>query len=434
MSEHEPPGPARAASASPASVSKRGSPDRPHAEDLRGVLRLAVAATRGVTGIVEEMHQIIGSGPALLGRPLELPTKLATTVAYGAIHGITAGVGRALDQLLTASAPLLGSSTAGPQREAVRSALGGILGDTLAATGNPLAIEMSLRRGGKPVALEAEALGAALEDERATASGLRTMPAAAAGGKLAVLIHGLCLNDLHWGRRSHDHGRVLRELGYVPLYLHYNSGLHISQNGEQLSALLEQLVAAWPVPVEELALVGHSMGGLVARSAGLHGERSGAAWRQALRTLVCLGSPHHGAPLERGGNWIDVLLGIFEPSRPLARLGQLRSAGITDLRYGNVLPEHWQGRDRFAFGDDERAVTSLPEGVRCFAVAARLSRHGVPLLGDGLVPVDSALGRHSKETHTLAFPEAHQLLIEGAGHLELLEHDEVASALRGWLG
>jgi pimeloyl-ACP methyl ester carboxylesterase len=411
-----------------------GAPEvRVHAEDLRGVVRLAVAATRGVTGIVEEMHQIIGSGPAILGRPLAVPTRLATAATYGTIHGITAGIGKLLDQSLSFVSPVLGSSKIGPQREAIRSLLGGIVGDMLAETGNPLTIPMRLRSGGRALPMEAEALRALLGAERA-ASGKRTSEAAGPGGKLAVLIHGLCLNDRHWNRRGRDPGAVLRELGYVPLYLHYNSGLHISQNGEQLAGLLEQLVAAWPEPVAELALIGHSMGGLVARSASAHAERSGHGWRRALRALVCLGSPHHGAPLERGGNWIDVLLGVFEPSRPLARLGQLRSAGVTDLRFGNVLPEHWQGLDRFAFGGDDRIEAPLPEGVRCFAVAAQLFRRGVALLGDGLVPVDSALGRHGKLAHTLAFPEAHQLLIEGAGHIELLDHPEVAAALRRWLG
>ncbi len=394
---------------------------RRNAEDLRGAARLAVAATRGVVDIVEEMHLVIGGGPSFLGRPLAGPTRLATAATYAAIRGVTAGVGAALDQSLAALAPLLGSSEAGPQRDVARAVLNGVLGDTLEATGNPLAIEMSLRRGGRALPLEAEALRAELPE---------------AGGKLVVLVHGSCMNDRQWLRRGHDHGAALaRELGLEPLYLHYNSGLHISQNGTRLAALLEQLVAAWPHPIEELTLIGHSMGGLVSRSACLQAERAGHQWRGLLRSLVCLGSPHHGAPLERGGNWVDILLGVFAPSRPLARLGRLRSAGVTDLRFGNLLDEHWQGRDRFARGGDERVPAPLPEGVRCFAVAAELARRPrARAIGDGLVPVDSALGVHATQLAlNLDFPKEHQRLITRAGHLDLLDHPEVYAALRGWL-
>ena len=185
-----------------------------------------------------------------------------------------------------------------------------------------------------------------------------------------MLAHGLCLNDLQWNRRGHDHGAALaRDLGYTPVYLHYNTGLHISTNGRQLAEALEALVAQWPVPLEEFALVAHSMGGLVARSACHYGALAAHAWPRRLGTLVFLGTPHHGAPMERGGNWIDTLLEISPYTAPFARLGKIRSAGITDLRYGNLADEDWHGRDRFARGDRRRFVP-LPDGVRCFAIGA----------------------------------------------------------------
>lgn len=401
---------------------------RKNAEDLRGAARLAVAATRGVVGIVEEMHRVIGSGPSWLGKPLALPAELVTAVSYGAVRGVAGGVGLALDAGLAALAPLLGSSDQGPQREAAQAVLNGVLGDFLEETDNPLAISMSLRRGGLALPLDGETLRQRLP---------QAVQEGGAGGKLAVLVHGLCMNDLLWRRRGHDHGELLaRRLGYTPVYLHYNSGRHVSQNAEGFSALLERLVAAWPVPIEELAIVGHSMGGLVARGACRSAEREGHAWRGKLRALVCLGTPHHGAPLERGGKWVQVLLGAFSPSRPLVRLGQLRSAGITDLHFGNVIEEHWRGRDRFALEEDQRAPVPLPEGVRCFAAAARLARRpGAKLIGDGLVPVSSALGEHAHGgERTLAFPAEHQLLVERAGHLDLLDHPEVSAALCRWLG
>jgi pimeloyl-ACP methyl ester carboxylesterase len=360
-------------------------------DQLRGATRLAVEATRSVTNLVETMHHTIGGGPEVLGRPLEGVTKLLTAPTYGAIRGVTKVVGAGLDLALARLEPLL--DQAGAERGAVLAALNGVLGDYLAQTHNPLAIEMELRRDAVAVDLQPEALRAAFPE----------------GNRLLVLVHGSSMEDTQWLRKGHHHGAALAaELGRVPLALRYNSGLHVSQNGRALAALLEQLVAAWPRPVEELTLVGHSMGGLVARSACHLAEQEAHRWRKLLRALATLGTPHHGAPLERGGNWVDVLLGMSRYSAPLASLGQLRSAGVTDLRFGNVLDADWEGRDRFAQGADPRTVLSLPAGVACFALAGTLATAPSPSPpGDGLVPVDSALGRHPQPERTLAFGEAH---------------------------
>jgi pimeloyl-ACP methyl ester carboxylesterase len=393
---------------------------RNHVDDLRGASRLAIDATKSVTDLVEAMHRTIGAGPALLGRPLDGPTRLFTGLVYKSIRGVTQLVGASIDVALAQLAPLLGESIPGPEREAMLAVLNGVLGDYLDETGNPLAIPMGLRRDGHAMALEPQGLRAALPN---------------ATGKLVVLVHGSCMHDQQWLRLGHDHGAALaRDLGYTPLYLHYNSGLHISTNGRTLAALLEELVAAWPVPLHELVLVGHSMGGLVSRSACRAGETAGHGWRKKLRALVCLGSPHHGAGLERGGNWIDVLLGVSRYSAPFARLGQVRSAGVTDLRFGNVLDEHWEGRDRFAPGRDRRSALALPDGVACYAVAATTATHPSSRLpGDGLVSVDSALGRHARAELTLAFPATHQWIGFGMGHLDLLSRPEVYDTIRRWL-
>ncbi|HWL86791.1 MAG TPA: hypothetical protein VNO21_13365, partial [Polyangiaceae bacterium] len=220
--------------------------------------------------------------------------------------------------------------------------------------------------------------------------------------------------------------------------LHYNSGLHISTNGRAFADLLEGALSAWPVPVDELVLLGHSMGGLVARSACHYGEVARHVWRSKLRSLICLGSPHHGAPLERGGHWVHVLLGISRYSAALARLARIRSSGVTDLRFGNVLDEHWEGRDRFAHAKDLRTPLKLPDGVACYAIAATTAPKAAALgdaklPGDGLVPVDSALGRHEKPELTLAFPETHQSIAYGTGHLDLLHRAEVHATLASWL-
>jgi pimeloyl-ACP methyl ester carboxylesterase len=279
---------------------------------------------------------------------------------------------------------------------------------------------MSLRSGGQALSLDASALRASFPS---------------ATGKLLVLVHGSCMADRGWLRKGHDHGAALaRDLGYTPVYLHYNSGLHISDNGRAFAALLEQLCSAWPVPITELCLLGHSMGGLVARSACHVAETNGLGWRPLLRKLVCLGTPHHGSPVERGGSLVHALIGISRYSAPIARLAQIRSAGVTDLRFGYVSEEHWQGSDRFARGKDQRRALALPAGVDCFAMAASVaSDPRASLPGDGLVPVDSALGRHAQPELTLQFPEAHTWVALGTGHLDLLDRPSVYQKLEEWL-
>ena len=135
-----------------------------------------------------------------------------------------------------------------------------------------------------------------------------------------------------------------RDLGFTPVYLHYNSGLHVSTNGRALAQQLERLVAQWPRPLERLVLLGHSMGGLLARSALYYGTQAGHRWPARLDDLVFLGTPHHGAPLERAGHWVDLVLGATPYAAPFARLGQVRSAGITDLRHGNLMDGDWVDR------------------------------------------------------------------------------------------
>ncbi len=393
---------------------------RNHIHDLRGASRLAVEATAGVTDLVEAMHHAIAGGAALIGRPLEAVARLFTAPAYRSIRAVTKLVGAGIDLALGKLAPALGESAPGPEREAVMAVLNGVLGDYLSETRNPLAIEMSLRHCGQPLPLERVELQAALPH---------------AGRKLLLLVHGSSMNDLQWNQNGHDHGAALaRDLGYTPVYLHYNSGLHISTNGHALAALLERLVAAWPAPPAELAIVAHSMGGLVARSACHAGEVASHAWRSALRKLVLLGTPNHGTPLERGGSWVHLLLGISRYSAPFARLARIRSAGVTDLRFGNVLDEHWQGHDRFAVRGDTRKPLPLPAGVACYTIAASAAPEaGGKIPGDGLVTVDSALGRHREPELTLAFPEAHQWIGVGMKHLDLLGRAEVYSKLASWL-
>jgi pimeloyl-ACP methyl ester carboxylesterase len=309
------------------------------------------------------------------------------------------------------------------RREAALALLNGVVGDHLADTTNPLALTMRLRRDGKALRLERGALGEAFPD---------------ATGKLVVLVHGLCMSDLQWMRQNHDHGAALaRDFGFTPVYLSYNSGLHVSTNGRDFADALEALVAAWPVEIEDFVIIGHSMGGLVARSACLHAEAAGHAWRGKLGKLVFLGTPHHGAPLERVGNWVDVIIAKTPYAAAFGRLGKMRSAGVTDLRYGNLLDEDWRGRDRFASEPDPRRPAPLPQGVNCYAIAATAAT--TPghikdrLIGDGLVPVMSALGRHNDSARDLKFASDRQWVAKETGHLNLLSRRDVYERIARWV-
>jgi pimeloyl-ACP methyl ester carboxylesterase len=391
--------------------------------DLHGISRITVDAITGIVNLVEAIHLNIASTPRPLGAPKQGRTKGITGLVYRSIHGVIGVVGLALDRLLRKLVPQLGEGSAWPGRDALLSALNGVLGDYLSASGNPLAIRMCVRRDGRPLVIESAALAT-------------TFPSP--GSRLLVLLHGLCMNDLEWNRKGHDHGTALaRDLGYTPAYLLYNSGLHISVNGRECARIVETLVQAWPVPLEELVFIGHSMGGLVARSACHYGAAVRHAWVRRLDKIVFLGTPHHGAPLERGGNWVDLLLGISPYVAPFARLGKIRSAGITDLRYGNLADEDWEGRDRFAHTGDLRLAVPLPDGVACYSVAATTGKRAGDLadrlMGDGIVPLMSALGRHENPALALPIPATREWVGHGINHLDLLNEADVYAQIRRWL-
>jgi pimeloyl-ACP methyl ester carboxylesterase len=394
--------------------------------DLRGISRLAIDAVTGVTQLVEAVHANIARLPGPIDAPSEARTTGITGLVYRSIGGVTRLVGSGIDVALAQLAPLVDALPETPQipgREPLLAVLNGVLGDYLEASGNSLAIAMRLRRDGKPLALQRDALAAAIPH---------------ATGRLVVLIHGLCMGDLGWSRDGHDHGQKLdHELGCTPVYLHYNTGRHVSTNGRDASALLEELVEQWPVPVDELTILGHSMGGLIARSACHYAQAEGRKWPTSLRRLIMLGTPHHGAPLERIGNLVDLVLGASPYTAAFSKLGKVRSAGITDLRYGNVVDEDWAGRDRFAHGIDRRHPVPLPPGVACYAIAGTAGRQpyspGAHLLGDGLVQMASALGHHEDPARELGIPEARQWVAIHVRHLELLSDAGVYERIRQWM-
>ncbi|KQV79199.1 permease [Massilia sp. Root351] len=412
--------PAKPAKAAPAARVRPVAPSgSSRVADLIGATRLAASAVGGVAELAETLHMaVLGNIAAPVGRPLAR----ASALVYRSVRGVAGLAGGGLERTLARLQPLLGERSGWSGREAVLAALNGVLGDQLARDNNPLAIPMQLRRAGVLLALP-DAPGAA---------------ATAWSSRVLVLAHGLCMNDLQWRRNSHDHGALLeRERGYTPVYLHYNTGRHISENGDEFAHKLEALLAQWPVPVAELVIVGHSMGGLVARSACHYGAQAGHRWLARLSKLVFLGSPHHGAPLERGGNWVHLLTELTPYTAPFTRLAKLRSAGITDLRHGSLLDDDWAGRDRFAHGGAPPAPVPLPAGVACYAVAATIGKDADQLsgrlAGDGLVPLASALGRHPDPQRSLDIPAERQATVYGVNHMELLDAPQVAMHLLAWL-
>jgi pimeloyl-ACP methyl ester carboxylesterase len=243
------------------------------------------------------------------------------------------------------------------------------------------------------------------------------------------------MSDLGWTRDGHNHGlRLARECGFAPVYLFYNSGRHVSTNGREFADQLERLLTEWPVPVRELVIVGHSMGGLVARSACHHAGEAGQAWLSRLSKLMFLGTPHHGAPLERAGNWLHRVMDLSPYVAPFTRLSKLRSDGITDLRHGNLLDADWADVGRFERGD-HRTPVPLPAGVEAFAIASTAGSATLAgsLLGDGLVPVDSALGRHRQPRRDLGLPADHRWVGKAIHHLDQLSSPEVYRRLLYWL-
>jgi pimeloyl-ACP methyl ester carboxylesterase len=199
---------------------------------------------------------------------------------------------------------------------------------------------------------------------------------------------------------------------------------------------MEALVCAWPHPIEQLTIIGHSTGGLVARSACHYATLAGHAWPKRLGHLVFLGTPHFGAPLARAGTWADYLAGISPYTAPFARLGKVRSAGIKDLHHGNLRDEDWDAPATESLRV-ARSPLPLPRRVRCYAVAAskqqRPTSSRTKTRGDGLVPVNSALGLHRDPALNLALPAAHRRIGYGMGHLDLLRGSDVYQQLRGWL-
>jgi hypothetical protein len=371
-----------------------------------------------LTERIHETHVSIAArsfaavGPA--GVPVRVVHDAIAGVAYGAVRGGIRAAGR-VGGVVAAVTPLAADPRLfGRQAGMVEGAVCGIYGDHLQRHHPHLAVPMAIRSGGRDVGVERAALGDAYPNARA---------------RLAVFLHGLCETENGWGRPAQDDDaagtygdRLRRQLDLTPLFIRYNSGLRVAENGARLAALLEELVASWPVDVEELDLIGHSMGGLVIRSACDIGASRPMHWVPLLRHCVYLGTPHHGAPLERGVDTLAATLRVVPETRVIAGLLDVRSAGIKDLRFG--------------YGGEMQNDRSLLATARHHAVAASVGdTPGHPLsriIGDLLVPRASAFGE-GRGGAALGLEETDRRHVGRASHFRLLDHPVVAELLREWL-
>jgi len=295
--------------------------------------------------------------------------------------------------------------------ERFRSVVNGLIGDTLEEEKSPLAIPMRL--SGK-----------------------------ARGKKLCILVHGLFDTAATWKfpkKPAQDYGSLLeKNLGYAPLYLSYNTGLHISSNGQAFSKLLSQACEENPGRVREIIFIGHSMGGLVLRSACHHWQKHHAPWVKQVKKIFFLGTPHLGSDWEKLGHMVTVILkAIPNPwTFGIASLGNKRSAGIQDLRFGYLLDEDWQGLKKNAFWHDNRHPVPLLPRVDYYSIISLLAKDARNFLseyfGDGLVPVRSAAGKSFLKSKSLAFLPKHSRVFRGFSHTQVTHDDKVYRQIQKW--
>jgi triacylglycerol lipase len=300
--------------------------------------------------------------------------------------------------------------------ETTEAALNAVLGDYLETRSSPLATGMAFYHCGTPLALAAESF----QDAKTSLS-----------SRIAILVHGMAQTEACWSFTADvttSYGSLLRdEFGFSPFFLRYNTGRRVAHNGRDLALLLEKLVEALPIAVDDITLIGHSMGGLLIRSACHYADELGLAWIHKARRAFYLGTPHLGSPLEKGGLLVSNALGAI--NHPVVRLihdvANLRSAGVKDLGHGRLLGDG---------GDDEPRSVPLRAQMDHYLVAGTLAKredHFISrVLGDSLVRVPSAVdpGRRA------GLPEGNMAILPGVHHMMLAHCPDVYLRIRDWLG
>ncbi|HIF9240154.1 TPA: alpha/beta hydrolase [Photobacterium damselae] len=309
----------------------------------------------------------------------------------------------------------------------VLAAFNGMMGDKLAARNSPYAITMTLTDQDQVLSDQTNVLSKQYPN---------------LSNKVVVCVHGWCMSDKQWLYQQHDHGQALKAYGYSPIYLNYNTGKHISLNGEEFAFRLEKLLQAWPVAIEELVIIGHSMGGLVTRSACYYAKEHQLNWLSQLTSFITLGTPHNGAPLAEMANWIDDNVKQKATFKLLNQLADIRSDGTRDLSCGYIIHQDWtQDRDpkldKYLPPNPPKKRAELPEHVQCYAIASCVTSRRVDqqlhLIGDGLVPVTSAWGMSESGLVGLGYGESHRFLAEKVTHLGLLSSPLVLNQIVNWL-
>ena len=394
---------------------------RDHASTLDAAALAADYAEDLIVGTVREVHgavagRIHGINDRINGGGPTVSHRLHDGISKAVYGGIRVGFRAGSSGLRAASRAGLGADMEATSKgRFVRAAVNGLIGDRLRDEGSNFVFDMGARVDGRDVVLDRQGVAAAYPG---------------AGRDLVVFVHGLSENEAYWNRAARprtearrerpekrSYGDRLTEDGWTPVYLRVNTGLPIAENGVAMAALIDRLVQCWPVDVRRIALVGHSMGGLIMRAACAVTTDSDSPWTDLVTDLVCLGTPHLGAPLERVVNKGVSAMGRLPEAAPFGRILEYRSVGILDLRHG--------------LASD---VQNLPN-ARYRLVAATLTRSPRSVtagtIGDYLVPYRSALGRplHGEEM----FPGAETLHVPLADHFDLLNHDDIYAALQGWL-
>lgn len=302
-------------------------------------------------------------------------------------------------------------------------ALNGAVGDYLARTGNGLATELTLVKDGRPLPADAASLRAAYDG---------------ASPRVALLVHGLmCSEDIWSFDDGSDYGAMLqRDLGLCPLYLRYNSGLSIPENGASLSGLLDRLLEAFPTPIESLVLIGYSMGGLVVRSACHDAKERNRPWLSRVERAIYVGTPHLGAPLERAGRVLSRLLhSVDDPTTRLAAtLAELRSDGIKDLGDADLRHEDRARRvPTFSLRDPRHPVPLLDEFPHFLVAGSRFDdRWTRTLFGDLVVTLPSATD--GRWHHDAAHPIDGVAFVDRTNHVALAHDARVYEHLLRFCG
>lgn len=406
------------------------------AQALEGTLLLVGDTIAQATSRIHEFHRAIsdipfkavGAATLSASKPVEIAHNEIADLVYSAVRetgrGVFSGaawvvrqanqalaspqtIDRAMDGELMAQVDRLPGQMPAPEQltqkrvAAISSAINGVFGDHLTATRNPMHIRMALLGNGRELDPSQMALTEQFPNAQA---------------HLVIFVHGLCCNEDHWrlytkadDPQTRPYGDKMQdEFPVTPLYLRYNTGRNIESNARQFKRVLNRLVKNWPVQVKGITLVGHSMGGLVSRAVVESLTDDDQALRAAITDVVCLGSPHAGAPLARLAAAGEQLLGRFQLSRPVGKVLGVRSRGIRDLKDGlGAL----QGRDG--------------SPVMFHLIGSTIGDHSAvwlnATLGDGLVTPESALADDTGRAQRMTFAQKH--------HMNLLNDPEVYAEL-----